>query len=83
MLWWGRGAKGTIVFWANRSFGVPRYRASPLRPAVRRPDPYRPWYVRILYSTNIDNLGFIASKYVRNLFCELAPKDLSQMREKH
>ena len=46
---WGR--RGTVVSWANRFVGV-RCRPAPRRrPAVRRPAPIRPWYVRVLDST--------------------------------
>ena len=45
------GARGAVVSWANRSVGVPSCPAPPL-PAVRRPDPTRPWYVRVLDSTS-------------------------------
>ena len=47
MLW---GVRGTFVSLANCSVGVPSCPAPPRRPAVR-PDPTRPWYVRILDST--------------------------------
>ena len=43
--------RGTVVSWANRSVGVPSCPAPLRRPAVRRPDPTRPWYVRVLDST--------------------------------
>ena len=47
-----RGAKGTVVFWANRPVGVPSCPAPPRRSAVRRPAPTRLWYVRVLDSTS-------------------------------
>ena len=43
--------RGTVVSWANRSVGVLSCPAPPPRPAVRRPDPTSPWYVRVLDST--------------------------------
>ena len=47
MLW---GVRGTLVSWAYCSAGVPSCPALPRRPAVR-PDPTRPWYVRVMDST--------------------------------
>ena len=41
-----------FVSWADRSVGVPSDPAQPLRSAVRRPDPTRPWYARFLDSTS-------------------------------
>ena len=46
-----RGVRGTLVSWAHCSVGVPSRPAPPRRPAVR-PDPTRPWYVRVLDSTS-------------------------------
>ena len=43
------GVRGTLVSWAYCSVGVPSCPAPPRRPAVR-PDPTRPWYVRVLDS---------------------------------
>ena len=42
--------RGTLVSWANCFVGVPSCPAPPRRPAAR-PDPTRPWYVRVLDST--------------------------------
>ena len=42
-----RRVKGTVLFWANRRTAPP-----PRRPAVRRPAPTSPWYVRVLDSKN-------------------------------
>ena len=39
-----------LVSWANCFVGVQSCPAPPRRPAVR-PDPTRPWYVRVLDST--------------------------------
>ena len=44
------GVCGMLVSSANCSVGVPSCPAPPRRPAVR-PDPTRPWYVRVLDST--------------------------------
>ena len=44
--------RGTVVSWADGPVGVPCC-PSPPRPAVRHPDPTRPWYVRVLDSTNV------------------------------
>ena len=44
--------RGTLVSWANCSVGVPSCPAPPRRHAVR-PDPTRPWYVRVLDSTSL------------------------------
>ena len=41
--WWGRGSN---VSWANRTVDVPS------GPAMRRPAPTRPWYVRVLDSAS-------------------------------
>ena len=46
------GVRGTLFSWANCSVGVPSCPAPPRRPAVR-PDPTRPWYVRVLDSTGV------------------------------
>ena len=43
----------SIVSWANRSVGVPSCPAPPRRTAVRRTDPTRLWYVRVLNLTNL------------------------------
>ena len=43
--------RGSVVSWANRPVGVPSCPAPPRRPAVRRPVPTRPWYVRVSNST--------------------------------
>ena len=48
-----RGERGTVVSRANRSVGVPSCLAPLRRPAVRRPDPTSPWYVRVLDSTSL------------------------------
>ena len=45
-----RGANGTVVSCASRPVGVPPYPAPPRRPALRRPAPTPPWYVRVLGS---------------------------------
>ena len=45
------GVRGTLVSWAYSSVGVPSCPAPPRCPAVR-PDPTRPWYVRVLDSTS-------------------------------
>ena len=55
MLW---KVRGTVVSWANGSVGVPSCPAPPRRPAKRRPDPTRPWYVRVLDSTGAVYIGF-------------------------
>ena len=56
------GVQGTLVFWAYCSVGVPSCPALPRRPAVR-PDPTRPWYVRVLESTGLNRNSFVrASK---------------------
>ena len=47
--------QGSFVSWANRSIGVLSCPTPPRRPAVRRPDPTRPWYVRVLDSTGTDS----------------------------
>ena len=46
--WWVRGS---LVSWANNSVGTQSCPTPPGRPAGR-PDPTRPWYVRVLDSTN-------------------------------
>ena len=46
------GVRGTLVSWANCSVGVPSCPAPPRHPAVR-PDPTRPWYVRVFKITVI------------------------------
>ena len=45
--------RGMLVSWANSSVGIQSCPTPPHRPAVR-PDPTRPWYVRILDSTSRD-----------------------------
>ena len=46
-----REVSGTVASWANRLVGVPSCPSPPRRrPAVRRPAPIRPWYVRVLDS---------------------------------
>ena len=47
------GVRGTLVSWENCSVGVPSCPARPRRSA-RRPDPIRPWYVRVLDSTGFN-----------------------------
>ena len=56
------GVRATLVSWANCSVGVPSCPAPPRRPAVRTV-PTRPWYVRVLDSTNCFNSqsGFLRS----------------------
>ena len=44
--------QGTCVSWANNSVGTQSCPTPPGRPA-ERPDPTRPWYVRVLDSTSI------------------------------
>ena len=58
----------TLVSWANRSVGVQSCPTPPRRPAVR-PDPTRPWYVRVLDSTNIlrNNKTIFVSCNSRNI----------------
>ena len=68
-----RKAKGTVVFWANRPIGVPSYRAPPRRSAVRRPAPTRPWYVRVLDSTNRFTLDFVCLCFRRIIQDSLSP----------
>ena len=46
------GVRGTLVSWAYCSVGVPSCPAPPRRPTVR-PDPTRPWYVRVLDSAGL------------------------------
>ena len=48
MLW---RVRGMVVSWANRSVGVTSFAAPAPPPAVRRLDPSRPWYVKVLDST--------------------------------
>ena len=43
--------RGTLVSWANSSVGIQSCPTPPRRPAAR-PDPTRPWYVRVLDSTS-------------------------------
>ena len=45
------GVRGKPVSWANSSVGVPSCPGPPCRPNVR-PDPTRPWYVRVLDSAS-------------------------------
>ena len=46
------GARGSGLSWADRPVGVPSCPAPPCPAAVRRPEPSRPWYVRVLDPTN-------------------------------
>ena len=47
LLWWARGSD---VSWANRTVNVPS------GPAMRRPAPTRPWYVRVLDSASYNRV---------------------------
>ena len=55
MLW---GTRGTLVSWANCCVCVPPSPAPPRCPSVR-PDPTRPWYVRVLDPTHCFKSDFL------------------------
>ena len=56
--------RGTFSFvsWANSSVGVPSCPVPPRRPAVR-PDPTRPWYVRVFDSTSFPDMPCVRGAY--------------------
>ena len=52
MIWKVRGG---LISWANSSVGIQSCPTPPRHPAVR-PDPNRPWYVRVLDSTSLGTM---------------------------